>query len=42
MRSEEGMILKEMTEGSLFNNDISSFKILDVFKKLEGNISGEI
>lgn len=42
MRSEEGMILKEMTEGSLFNNDISSFKVLDVFKKLDGNIFGEL
>ena len=39
MKSEEGMILAEMTEGSLFNRDTNAFKVLDVFSKLEGNIA---
>jgi hypothetical protein len=40
--SEEGMILKEMMEGSNFNHDTSAFKVLDVFDKLDGNISGDL
>lgn len=42
INSEEGLILKELTEGSIFNNDITAFKVLDVFDKLDGRIMGEI
>ena len=42
MKSEQGMVLKEMTEGSQFNNDPTAFKILDVFDKLNGNITGDL
>ena len=42
MKSEQGIILKEMTEGSQFSNDPTSFKILDVFDKLNGNIAGDL
>ena len=42
MKSSEGMILKEMMEGSQFNNDTVAFKVLDVFDKLDGDIAGDI
>lgn len=42
MNSTEGKILKEMMEGSTFNNDASAFKLLDVFNKLDGDISGDL
>ena len=42
MRSEEGMILAEMTEGSAFSNDTSAFRVLDVFDKLSGNIGRDL
>ena len=42
MKSEEGMILAEMTEGSLFNRDTNAFKVLDVFSKLDGNIHHDL
>jgi hypothetical protein len=42
INSDEGIILKELTEGSTFNNDITAFKVLDVFDKLDGKIMGEI
>jgi hypothetical protein len=42
MKSPEGMILKEMMEGSQFNNDTVAFKVLDVFDKLDGDIAGDI
>lgn len=42
MNSTEGRILTEMTEGSQFNNDITAFRILDVFDKLNGNIGGDL
>lgn len=42
MNSTEGRILTEMTEGSQFNNDITAFRILDIFDKLNGNIGGDL
>lgn len=42
MTSPEGLILKEMTEGSYFNRDTNAFRILDVFDKLNGNIGRDI
>lgn len=42
MNSTEGRILTEMTEGSQFNNDITAFRVLDIFDKLKGNIGGEL
>lgn len=42
MTSPEGMILKEMLEGSHFNNDSTSFRVLDVFKKLQGDLGGDL
>jgi hypothetical protein len=42
MKSPEGIFLKEMMEGSYFNNDTTSFKVLDVFDKLDGYIGGDL
>ena len=42
MTSPEGLILKEMTEGSYFNRDTNAFRILDVFDKLNGNIGRDL
>ena len=42
MRSPEGMILAEMTEGSAFSNDTNAFRVLDVFDKLNGNIGRDL
>ena len=42
MNSDEGRILTAMTEGCQFNNDITAFRILDVFDKLNGNIGGDL
>ena len=42
MNSQEGRILTEMTEGSVFNNDTTAFKVLDVFDKLDGNIGSDL
>ena len=42
MKSAEGMILAEMTEGSLFNRDTNAFKVLDVFRKLDGHITSDL
>lgn len=42
MRSEEGMILAEMTEGSAFSNDTNAFRVLDVFDKLSGNVGRDL
>jgi hypothetical protein len=42
MTSQEGLILKEMTEGSYFNRDTNAFRILDVFDKLNGNIGKDL
>ena len=42
MTSEQGLILKELTEGSKFSNDPVAFKILDAFDKLDGNIGGDL
>ena len=42
MTSEQGLILKELTEGSKFSNDPMAFKILDAFDKIEGNIGGDL
>ena len=42
MNSTEGRILTEMTEGSQFNNDVTAFRILDIFDKLNGNIGSDL
>ena len=42
INSKEGAILKELTEGSVFNNDVTAFKVLDVFDKLDGNFGSEL
>lgn len=42
MKSPAGMILKELTEGSLFDGDIGSFRVLDVFDKLSGNFGKDL
>lgn len=42
MQSTQGLILKELTENSIFNNDNFSFKVLDVFKKLHGEIAQDL
>ena len=42
INSPQGRLLVKMTEGCMFNNDITSFKLLDVFDKLNGYIGGEI
>lgn len=42
INSPEGKLLVQLTEGCLFNNDISSFKIIDVFDKLNGQLGQEI
>jgi hypothetical protein len=42
INSPEGRLLVKMTEGCMVNNDITAFKLLDVFDKLNGNLTGEI
>lgn len=42
INSPEGRLLVKMTEGCIVNNDITAFKLLDVFDKLNGNLTGEI
>ena len=42
MTSKQGLILKRLSEGSYFNNDNTSFRVLDIFDKLDGNISSDI
>lgn len=42
MKSEEGIILKELTDGSLFDGDFGTFRVLDVFDKLKGNLGPDI
>ena len=42
INSTEGKLLVKMTEGCMFNNDVTAFRLLDVFDKLSGNIGGEI
>ena len=34
--------MKRLSEGSYFNNDNTSFRVLDIFDKLDGNISSDI
>lgn len=40
--SKQGLILKELLEGDQINGDTNSFKVLDVFKKLNGDLSGDL
>lgn len=40
--SKQGLILKELLEGDQINGDTNSFKVLDVFKKLEGDLGGDL
>ena len=42
INSPEGKLLVKMTEGCMFNNDITAFRLLDVFDKLNGKVGGEI
>ena len=42
MNSPQGLIIAEMTEGSVYNNDPSSFKVIDIFSKLDGYIAGDL
>lgn len=42
MKSDEGMLLKELTEGSIFDGDAASFRVLDVFDKLNGNFGKDL
>jgi hypothetical protein len=42
MNSPQGLVIAEMTEGSVYNNDPSSFKVIDIFSKLDGYIAGDL
>lgn len=42
MRSPEAVLLKELMDGSQFNNDITPFKVIEALEKLKGDINSDL